>query len=113
MVLVHSTALDETVKIDRVIDHIRGKKGGPTLVFFGGVHGNETAGVFALKEVFDELKLNNTPINGEIYAISGNLGALTTRQRFQDEDLNRIWFSERITRRFTIRKKRNYMICMS
>lgn len=98
MVLVHSTALDETVKIDRVIDHIRGKKGGPTLVFFGGVHGNETAGVFALKEVFDELKLNNTAINGEIYAISGNLGALTTRQRFQDEDLNRIWFSERITR---------------
>ena len=94
MVLVHSTALDETVKIDRVIDHIRGKKGGPTLVFFGGVHGNETAGVFALKEVFDELKLNNTAINGEIYAISGNLGPLTTRQRFQDEDLNRIWLRE-------------------
>ena len=49
MVLVHSTALDETVKIDRVIDHIRGKKGGPTLVFFGG----EDVGVAPIKLTTD------------------------------------------------------------
>ena len=51
---VHSTALDETVQVDRIIDHIQGEKGGPTVIFFGGVHGNETAGVFALKSVFEE-----------------------------------------------------------
>ena len=98
MTLVHSKALDETVKVDRVIDYIQGKKGGPTVVFFGGVHGNETAGVFALKEVFKEIRDKKIPINGEVYAISGNLGALENRQRFQHEDLNIIWLQERIDR---------------
>ncbi|RPG33360.1 MAG: aspartoacylase [Muricauda sp. TMED12] len=98
MTLVHSKALDETVKVDRVIDHIQGKKGGPTVVFFGGVHGNETAGVFALKDVFEEIRFKKIPVNGEVYAISGNLGALESKQRFQHEDLNRIWFQERIER---------------
>lgn len=98
MTLVHSKALDETVKVDRVIDHIQGKKGGPTVVFFGGVHGNETAGVFALKDVFEEIRSKKIPVNGEVYAISGNLGALESKQRFQHEDLNRIWFQERIER---------------
>nr|WP_297789271.1 succinylglutamate desuccinylase/aspartoacylase family protein [uncultured Allomuricauda sp.] len=96
MSLVHSIALDETLEVDRVIDHIQGKEGGPTVVFFGGVHGNETAGVFALKETFKEIRSKNIPINGEVYAISGNLGALESRQRFKKEDLNRIWFPERI-----------------
>ena len=98
MTLVHSKALDETVKVDRVIDHIQVKKGGPTVVFFGGVHGNETAGVFALKDVFEEIRFKKIPVNGEVYAISGNLGALESKQRFQHEDLNRIWFQERIER---------------
>lgn len=98
MTIVHSIALDETVKVDRVIDHIRGKKGGPTVVFFGGVHGNETAGVFALKEVFRELHSKKTTVHGELYAISGNLGALESKQRYQTEDLNRIWFQDRIER---------------
>ncbi len=96
MSLVHSIALDETLEVDRVIDHIKGKEGGPTVVFFGGVHGNETAGVFALKEIFQEIRSKNIPVNGEVFAISGNLGALESRQRFQNEDLNRIWFPERI-----------------
>ncbi len=98
MTLVHSKALDETVKVDRIIDHIQGKKGGPTVVFFGGVHGNETAGVFALKDVFKEIRAKTIPVNGEVYAISGNLGALESKMRFQDEDLNRIWFQDRIER---------------
>ena len=93
---VHSIALEETVKIDRVIDHIVGVEEGPTMVFFGGIHGNEPAGVFALKQVFDEIRSKNLSVKGEIYAISGNLGALETHQRFQQEDLNRIWFHDRI-----------------
>lgn len=98
MTWVHSKALEETVKVNRIIDHIQGKKGGPTVVFFGGVHGNETAGVFALNEVFKEIRSNKIPVNGEVYAIAGNLGALERKQRFQDEDLNRIWFEDRIER---------------
>ena len=98
MPIVHSTSLNETVKVERIIDHIHGKKGGPTVVFFGGIHGNETAGVFALKKVFDEIKSKKTPIYGQVYAVSGNLGALESKQRFQIEDLNRIWLPDRIER---------------
>lgn len=96
MSLVHSIALEETVKVDRVIDHIVGIEKGPTMVFFGGVHGNEPAGVFALRQVFNEIRSKRQSVKGEIYAISGNLGALATHQRFQQEDLNRIWFPDRI-----------------
>lgn len=98
MTLVQSMTLEKNTRSNRVIDHIKGKKGGPTVVFFGGVHGNETAGVFALKNVFGEIRSQKTQVNGELYAISGNLGALESRQRFQDEDLNRIWLPERIER---------------
>lgn len=98
MPLVHNTALDETVRVDRIIDRIKGDKGGPTVVFFGGVHGNETAGIFALKQVFEGLRSTQSTVYGELYAISGNLGALSAHQRFQDEDFNRIWFPERIDR---------------
>lgn len=98
MTLVQSMTLEKTTRSNRVIDHIKGKKRGPTVVFFGGVHGNETAGVFALKNVFGEIRSQKTQVNGELYAISGNLGALESRQRFQDEDLNRIWLPERIER---------------
>ncbi|MCK0160808.1 succinylglutamate desuccinylase/aspartoacylase family protein [Allomuricauda sp. F6463D] len=98
MILVHSKALSRTVKVNRIIDHIQGSQGGPTIVFFGGVHGNETAGVFALKEVVEEIRNKNISVNGEVYAISGNLGALGSKQRFQHEDLNRIWLQDRIER---------------
>ena len=93
---VHSAALEETLEVERVIDHLQGNQRGPTVVFFGGIHGNEPAGVFALKHVFEEIRLKNIPIKGEIYAITGNLGALERSMRFQEEDLNRIWFPDRI-----------------
>nr|WP_321414640.1 succinylglutamate desuccinylase/aspartoacylase family protein [uncultured Allomuricauda sp.] len=96
MTLVHSEALDKTIKIGRVLDHIQGKEGGPTVVFFGGIHGNETAGIFALEHVFEEIREKRLEVNGHVFAVSGNLGALETRQRFQKEDLNRIWLTERI-----------------
>ncbi|RDY58669.1 succinylglutamate desuccinylase/aspartoacylase family protein [Flagellimonas nanhaiensis] len=93
---VYSEALSETLDIERIIDHFQGEKEGPTLVFFAGIHGNEPAGVFALKHVMQELKINEAAIHGEVYAIAGNLGALEKRVRFQEQDLNRIWFPEKI-----------------
>ena len=93
---VYSKALEETLEIERTLVHLKGKEDGPTLVFFAGIHGNEPAGVFALKHIVRELKIRETSIHGEIYAIAGNLGALEKGVRFQKEDLNRIWFPERI-----------------
>ncbi len=96
MATVHSLALQETLEVERVIDHLKGTDDGPTVVFFGGIHGNEPAGVFALKQVFGEIRESHLPIRGEVYGLAGNLGALQNGTRYQKEDLNRIWFPNRI-----------------
>lgn len=88
-VKVHSKALDSTIEVDRIIGHIKGHKKGPTLVFMGGIHGNEPAGVFALKRVFERLEAKN--VSGNIYGIAGNLWALKKGERYHKEDLNRLW----------------------
>ncbi|MCB0446156.1 MAG: succinylglutamate desuccinylase/aspartoacylase family protein [Gelidibacter sp.] len=89
MINIYNGSLDKTITVDRIIFEKKGSKKEPTVVFFACVHGNETAGVFALKEVLDQL--NESQINGAIYAIVGNLKALEANQRYIDEDLNRIW----------------------
>lgn len=89
MTKVYSKALHKKISVDRIIGKLIGNKKGPTLVFFGGIHGNETSGVFALQDVFNAI--NETNLNGCAYAISGNLKALEKNLRFIDEDLNRIW----------------------
>lgn len=87
----------KTMKIERIIDHLQGTKNGPTVVFFAGIHGNEPAGVYALKKIFSDLRSKNSAVAGELYAVAGNLGALNKQVRFQTVDLNRIWFPERIS----------------
>ncbi|SDR73618.1 Succinylglutamate desuccinylase / Aspartoacylase family protein [Formosa sp. Hel1_31_208] len=94
MTKVYSPAMNKTISVDRIIAQIEGKKNGPTIVFFAGIHGNETAGVFALEAVLKNFNSENT--NGNIYAISGNLEALKINQRFLDKDLNRIWTKEQL-----------------
>jgi len=80
----------------RLIQHVKGKKQGPTMVFFAGIHGNEPAGVEALKHVLP--KLNPDEVCGNIYGVYGNTKALKLNKRFIDADLNRIWTSDRVTK---------------
>jgi succinylglutamate desuccinylase len=94
MVDVHNKALNETIKIDRILGKIEGSNPGPTVVFFGGIHGNETSGVFALNDVLQ--KINRFDVCGTIYGIAGNLRALKKHQRFIEDDLNRLWTKEHI-----------------
>ncbi|WGD35826.1 succinylglutamate desuccinylase/aspartoacylase family protein [Olleya sp. YS] len=89
MIEVYSKALHKKRMVDRIIYQSQPIKQGPTLVFFAGIHGNETAGVFALKDTLNDTNLQG--LKGTIYAISGNLKALNINQRFLDEDLNRVW----------------------
>ncbi|MEX0363240.1 MAG: succinylglutamate desuccinylase/aspartoacylase family protein [Allomuricauda sp.] len=96
MAKVYSNALEETLEVDRIIGQLKGDKDGPTVVFFAGIHGNEPAGVFALKHVIRELKLRQTPVRGQLYAIAGNLQALEQKARFVEKDLNRIWTTENL-----------------
>jgi Succinylglutamate desuccinylase / Aspartoacylase family len=91
MTKVYSEALDKTIYLERIIGKIIGKTKGPTIVFFGGIHGNETAGVFALKNMFS--KINPKKVKGTIYGITGNLKALNKNQRYIKQDLNRLWLN--------------------
>lgn len=94
MTEVYSKVIHKTVSVERIIAKIEGHQKGATMVFFAGIHGNETAGVFALESVLKGLKPKT--INGTIYGISGNLSALKKNQRYIDQDLNRVWTREQL-----------------
>lgn len=89
--MVKSKELNNFQGTKRVIGHIKGTEPGPTVIFFGGIHGNEPAGVKALQNVFAQLDKEKDTYHGQLYGIAGNLPALRMHVRFIDEDLNRIW----------------------
>ncbi|MBU2907453.1 succinylglutamate desuccinylase/aspartoacylase family protein [Arenibacter algicola] len=80
----------------RTIGHLKGGKNGPTMIFFGGIHGNEPSGEKAIQEVFLKIEKEKIPVNGNIYGIRGNVAALLAGERFLDRDLNRLWTDEKI-----------------
>jgi succinylglutamate desuccinylase len=82
--------------LDRVIGRFGGNEEGPLVVTIGGLHGNEPAGVVASRRVMDKLHARAPRFRGEYLALTGNIGALKTGQRYIDEDLNRIWLPERL-----------------
>lgn len=89
--------------MDRVIGRYTGHQRGPLLICFGGVHGNEQAGVRALETVFHLLErepaVNPTfSFCGRITGFRGNRQALSRHKRYFREDLNRMWRPEAISR---------------
>jgi succinylglutamate desuccinylase len=93
-----ATALNPEIMLEtkRIIGHIKGDLPGPTLIFFGGIHGNEQSGVTALEHVFKELGIGSFSCMGSAYGIRGNIPALLKGKRFVEKDLNRIWTHSRI-----------------
>ncbi len=88
---------DEKTELpDRIILRYEGQRPGPLLVIFGAVHGNEPAGVEALKEV-QEMLDREPEVNqdfafcGQVYGLIGNRRAFAQKKRFLDTDLNRSW----------------------
>ncbi|HTH50861.1 MAG TPA: succinylglutamate desuccinylase/aspartoacylase family protein [Pyrinomonadaceae bacterium] len=69
---------------------------GPTLIVVGGLHGNEPAGVEAIRRVRPEIDALRDKLRGRVYFVAGNTRALTTGQRFVDMDLNRAWTRENL-----------------
>lgn len=94
MIQVESIKNAKKITTNRLIGKIQSATKGPTIVFFAGIHGNEKAGVTALKTVFNEF--TEEDIKGTVYGILGNLKALEKNQRYLDEDLNRIWTREQL-----------------
>lgn len=84
----------------RVLNSVHGVRPGYTIVFVAGLHGNETDGLEALSEVMDNVShlvdAGGMKLHGDVYAVLGNRAALQKKQRFIDEDLNRIWTMERL-----------------
>jgi len=81
---------------DHLIGRYGGHPGGPLLLCVGGLHGNEPAGVLALRRVLATLAETRPPFRGQIVGLAGNLTALSRRIRFVHEDLNRVWTLERV-----------------
>ena len=81
---------------DRLIGRIEGENPGPLLVCTAALHGNEPAGVAALRRVCRALGERRDLIRGEFLALAGNLPALARGERAIDRDLNRHWKPDRI-----------------
>ncbi len=88
------TKLPSTDKNTRILFQVEKDLALPTVVFFGGIHGNEKAGVTALKYVYKSLDISL--LNGNVYGVLGNLKALDENQRYINEDLNRLWTRDKI-----------------
>jgi succinylglutamate desuccinylase len=90
-------------KLKRLIGKHTGLDRGTLLICFGGIHGNEPAGVKALDLMFKMLEVE--PITnpefifkGRIVGLRGNLRALKQGKRYIHKDLNRQWTDENIAR---------------
>lgn len=84
----------EGVTYKRLIGSYTQGKPGPVFMVIGSMHGNEPAGNIALTNVVRQLHELQPPIIGAFHAITGNVKALESSQRFIDRDLNRMWGSE-------------------
>jgi len=82
--------------IGREIGHAGGYAPGPTLVCVAALHGNEPAGVHALRRVFDRLLAERLSIRGEFAGLLGNVTAFRGGRRYVDEDMNRVWGADRV-----------------
>ena len=67
-----------------------------TVICIGGIHGNEPAGVYGLQKVISEIIVNDIKVEGNFYALFGNMNALKTNVRYKDFDLNRLWTKDEV-----------------
>ncbi len=80
----------------RLIGRYTGNEPGALVIVTAAIHGNEPAGVHALEEVFRLLALEpqvnpSFVFRGRLVGLMGNIQAYAARQRFLEQDLNRMW----------------------
>ena len=81
----------ENIQIPRRIGSFYGSDG-PTIMILGGLHGNEPAGIIAFQRVLKVLETRNLQFKGQIHGFRGNLKAISSSERFLEEDMNRNWY---------------------
>ncbi|MEE9374209.1 MAG: succinylglutamate desuccinylase/aspartoacylase family protein [Saprospiraceae bacterium] len=99
MVKIYSSALEKHFEINRQVAHINGDASGPTFIIVSGIHGNEPSGIFAVKNMVS--KIEPKEISGNIFALAGNLNALSLNERYATDDLNRLWHHENLKLKIT------------
>ncbi len=67
---------------------------GPQVMVTGGVHGNEPAGIVAVRRVLAALEAGGTPFRGSLTGVAGNRAGLAQGARYLTRDLNRRWLLE-------------------
>lgn len=67
------------------ITKIDSGKSGKTVAIFGGVHGNEKAGILTVDFLIENLKINQ----GVVYLVHANPEAINQNVRFLEKNLNR------------------------
>ena len=82
--------------MERPTKRILGRIAGPdtsrgAVVFVAGMHGNEPAGIRALKRLVMGLETIQDKLAGEVICLAGNLPALAANKRYLQRDLNRLW----------------------
>lgn len=82
--------------MERIIGTYTGSEPGALVIVLGAMHGNEPAGVLALQEIFRMLEREpdvnpDFTFRGRLLGLVGNRQAYTTRKRYLDRDLNRMW----------------------
>jgi succinylglutamate desuccinylase len=89
--------------MQRIIGKHRGQRKGALVLAIGGIHGNELAGVKAIKTLFSMLeaeiiKKTDFQFQGTFVGLRGNLNALSQNVRFIEKDLNRQWSNKNVER---------------
>ncbi|MCC5945863.1 MAG: succinylglutamate desuccinylase/aspartoacylase family protein [Bernardetiaceae bacterium] len=80
----------------RIIGDVAGEPQQTLLLITACLHGNEIAGLKALRYIFEYLESNQIPIKGRLIALLGNRKAYMINERGIQYDLNRIWHLETI-----------------
>ncbi|MBX2861690.1 MAG: succinylglutamate desuccinylase/aspartoacylase family protein [Vampirovibrio sp.] len=86
----------------RILGRYSQNRPGPLIIVLCATHGNELAGIEAFDRLLQTLKKGKQPFDGQLVGVAGDLAALNSGngkpRRYIDEDLNRIWTSERIAK---------------
>jgi predicted deacylase len=85
-------------RFERVLGDIPGTTPGPSVVFIGGLHGNEPAGALAAEQVATVLRERGASLRGRVVFLAGNVQALASGLRFVRRDLNRGWTEAQLSR---------------
>lgn len=86
----------EITEGEHLIGEFSGNETGATLIVFGSVHGNESAGAIALQKAAKVLPAMIPKLNGRVYLLAGNTRAIAKGRRYIDADLNRHWTLENV-----------------